>query len=553
MHDTHALVIEGNAQSRAILVSQLRELGVGTVSQCSRLEEARLRLETNRYDIVICEQVFEKEPGTGQDLLDDLRRNQLLPFFTVFIMVTAEASYYRVAEAAESALDAYLLKPHTAARLAERILHARERKSALHDIFAAIDHQDFAKAASLCLKRFESRQDYWLYAARVGAELMLRNGQIAEAQALYEAVAEARNLPWSRLGVARAQMEAGRTHRAILTLEQLVSDEPSYADAYDVMGRAHFELGNFDQALSTFRQATQLIPGSISRLGRHGMLAWYAGDREEGTLLLESATRLGLPSKMYDPQALVLLAFSRLDANDHRGLVRIMEQLNHLIERAAARERPQRLLELVRSIDALQQRQIPRVLEDIGYLSRGILTPEFDFEMATNLLTLLGRADAREVFVPQAHSFVTRIGMRFCASRAQGELLAMSTGGHEAYRDLLRQCHARVNAFSEQAMALTIQGHPQATVVQLMDEGENTRNARLIELSHQVLLRHADSIADHQALLERVRALRQTWRTQVTNIRLGEGAQGARAGGVALSPGYRPPRRDGILDRMRTD
>ena len=36
LHDATALVIEGNPQSRAILVSQLRELGVGTVSQALR-------------------------------------------------------------------------------------------------------------------------------------------------------------------------------------------------------------------------------------------------------------------------------------------------------------------------------------------------------------------------------------------------------------------------------------------------------------------------------------------------------------------------------------
>ena len=33
LQDAHALVIEGNLQSRSILVSQLRELGGGTVSQ----------------------------------------------------------------------------------------------------------------------------------------------------------------------------------------------------------------------------------------------------------------------------------------------------------------------------------------------------------------------------------------------------------------------------------------------------------------------------------------------------------------------------------------
>src|SRR5690606_4391287 len=151
LHEAQALVIEGNAQSRAIIVAQLRELGVGTVAQCGRVHDARRKLEAQRFDVVICEQRFDKESYSGQELLDDLRRHQILPFYTVFVMLTAEASYSKVAEAAESALDAYLLKPHTAARLADRILLARARKRALHEIFTAIDTQDFDRATALCL------------------------------------------------------------------------------------------------------------------------------------------------------------------------------------------------------------------------------------------------------------------------------------------------------------------------------------------------------------------------------------------------------------------
>ena len=86
LQDATALVIEGNAQSRAILVGQLRDLGVGTVVQCARVHDARRKLEAARFDVVLCEQRFDKETLSGQELLDELRRHQLLPFHTVFIM-----------------------------------------------------------------------------------------------------------------------------------------------------------------------------------------------------------------------------------------------------------------------------------------------------------------------------------------------------------------------------------------------------------------------------------------------------------------------------------
>jgi CheY-like chemotaxis protein len=144
-----ALVVDGNPTSRSILVGQLREFGMGSVSQAARAVDARRQLEFKSFDFVLCELHFSNEDFSGQDLLDDLRRNQLMPFSTIFIMITGEATYAKVAEAAESALDGYLLKPHKAAHLGERLRQARVRKLSLQGIFSAIEAEDFATAARL--------------------------------------------------------------------------------------------------------------------------------------------------------------------------------------------------------------------------------------------------------------------------------------------------------------------------------------------------------------------------------------------------------------------
>ena len=223
-----ALVIDSNPTSRSVLVSQLRDFGMGDVVQAARLVDARRQLEYRKFDVVLCEHHFPGNSMSGQDLLDDLRRNQLLPFSTVFIMVTGEATYAKVAEAAESALDGYLLKPHKANQLAERLRQARLRKASLQEIFSAIEAEDFEKAATLCQQRFESRGQFWLYAARVGAELMLRTGKYTEAQQLYQSVVAAKTLPWAKLGVARSLLDEGQTAKAVSTLENLISEDPNY-------------------------------------------------------------------------------------------------------------------------------------------------------------------------------------------------------------------------------------------------------------------------------------------------------------------------------------
>ena len=99
-----------------------------------------------------------------------------------------------MAEAAEAALDAYLIKPYTSASLADRLAHARHRKRVLKDIFEAIEKQDFEGAAAHCLKRFNARAEFWLYAARIGAELLLRLNRHEDAHKLYDAIIEAKGL-----------------------------------------------------------------------------------------------------------------------------------------------------------------------------------------------------------------------------------------------------------------------------------------------------------------------------------------------------------------------
>jgi CheY-like chemotaxis protein len=551
LQDAKALVIDGNPQSRSIIVNQLREAEVGTIVQCSRLVDARLKLEMGTYDVVICEQYFEREDMTGQDLLDDLRRNQLLPFYTVFVMVTSEAAYSKVAEAAESALDAYLLKPHTAAALVERIHQARDRKATLKHIFAAIDDEQFEQAAQLCKEHFEQRKEYWLYAARIGAELMLRIGHLSDAQQLYEAVVQAKTLPWAKLGVARAQIEAGYPQRATTTLESLIETEPGYTDAYDVMGRAQFELGNFENALNTFKMATQLTPASVNRLLKHGMMAWYAGERAEGLAQLDRATRIGLDSKLYDPQALVLMAFERLDNNELRALQRCQENLEHLIERQPERPRLHRLLDVVKALIAIHEHQTALALEEVRRMAKTILNPEFDFESASNLLGLMTRLAMRSIQLYEVDAAVDTLGLRFCTSRALTELLTCSAVGRQDFINRIRQAHSDILKLTEEAMTLSLKGDPQGAVIKLLDDGRRTLNAKIIESAHLVLQRYQQRIPDHAELLVQAQALREQYRTTDIHAGLGEqAATGRAAGGLSLSSGYKAHNPEGLLAKF---
>jgi len=506
--ECQALVIDSNLVSRGILVSQLREYGIGKVTQCHRVLEARARLELTQFDFVLCEQRFGDEGYSGQALLDDLRRAQLLPFSTVFFMVTGEASYASVAEAAESALDGYLLKPFTATALFERLHAARLRKAHLQPIFAAIEAQDFERAALLCQQCFDKRAPYWLYAARIGTELLLRLGRHEEANALCKAVIRAKALPWAKLGVARVQIESGQTAKALSTLERLLGEDNGFADAYDVMGAAQVELGRLDEALATYRTAAELTPDSVVRLQKHGMMAYYLGDRATAGRTLARAALLGCDSKMFDPQSLVLLAFASFLDGDRKSLDRCMADFQRLLQRQPGELRLQRLSEVVGGLQLIQARQFAAAVDAVRAMASGMRRPDFDFEAACNLAGLLSVLAHTSIDLPDSTSWVRTLGLRYASSRGLGELLATACVVHAPYAELLRQCHLQINQMAEGAMAMSLDGRPQDAVRSLQQAAQLTLNGKLADLAQQVLSRHRARIPEAAALQAAIAELR---------------------------------------------
>lgn len=531
---TSALVIDGNPTSRSILLSQLRELGLAQIAQATKLSDGRQRLEARRYDLVICEQHFPGTSETGQELLDDLRRANLLPYSTVFVMVTGEARYAQVAEAAESALDCYLLKPYTANSLAERLRQARHRKRVLKDIFTAIENEQFEVAAALCVQRFEARGEFWLYAARMGAELLLRIEKHDHARRLYEAIIAAKAVPWARLGVARSQLEGGQATTARRTLESLLAADPEFADAYDVMGRVHVEKGDFEEALETYRRAATITPGSVSRLQKQGMLAFYVGEVEEAEKLLDRATLSGLSSKMYDYQTLVLLSFCRFRLKDSKGLQRCRENLEYVLTRQPDSLRLQRFLRISTVLEHMLAKRVAQALDGLQSLALLYRDTTLDIEGGCNLLCLISELAETELRLEEMNDWVRGLVLRFSTSRSMSELLVRSASKHAAFKLMAEEGQAEVLSHSEAAMAHALEGRPGLAIQSLLDLADQSMNAKFVETAKLTLKRYREKLdeATAVALEERVGVLKERYAVSWAAPSLGQGPRAA--GGMTL-------------------
>ena len=517
---TRALIVDSQVTTRSILVSHLRTLGVEQVVLCMRAQEALRKIQDGDFDLLLCE--HQLADGTlGKDLIEELRRTRLLSLRTVVILISADAGYDTVAEAAESAVDGFLIRPYTPGSLEDRLTTAYRRKEALSPVFDAMAAGRHAQGLQLCEEVYSRRGTHWTCAARLGAELALRLDRASLASELFTSVLAVKAVPWAKLGVARTLVASSQAQAAASTLETLLAAEPRYVDAYDVMGRLHAEQGNLPAALKAYEQASRITPASVQRAQKYGIVAYYVGEPEVARAALERAARLGGSSRHVDAQTLLLLALLHHREGQADGIaacrLQVEEQLHSgagpggPAQPAPQRVRLQRVASIMLALDAALRQATSEAAERTAALAAQAMQPDFDIEAATNLLSLLAALHGSAVDGSQAAFRVRQLGLRFCISRQATDVLVQAAQAHAPYADLLRQAHAEIGERAQAALGQVLAGQPQAAVQQLLAEAVSTRNVKLLKDATATLERYRERIADAHVLQRRCEVLQALW------------------------------------------
>jgi CheY-like chemotaxis protein len=517
-----ALVIDSNAVSRNITSRNLREFGFGTVRQVARLVDGRNLLERQRFNLVVCDYNFDIEATSGLQLLEELRRENMLPFSTVFVMISGEATYAQVAEAAESALDGYLIKPFSANSLRQRIKEARQRKRVLSDIFETLERGDHDAAANLCMQRFDSRELDWLHAARIGGELLLRQNRNDEAANLFKAVVEAKTVPWARLGVARAHLADGKVSKACRDVEKLIEDDTNNADAFDVLGRVRMELGQLEEARTAYERATELTPECILRLQHTGTLSFYTEDYDKAAEQLQLAWTIGKKSRMFDVLSMLLIAFIRYEKQQASGVQIALDNIKRFSDAHPTSPRLRRFKRIAQVLVEVSNGRTEKGFRLARAVYADVKKPAFDMEAAMSVLSMLARLVKAGFPLDEFEVVVRKITSRFAASRSTNKVLLAASVNHPDVEAWLTEALTDIKEAAENAVDLTLKEDFKGAVESLLHYGEQTCNARLIELAGNLLKRHHEKVENVKALMDTQGMLSRRYcvpRTHIAGVR----------------------------------
>jgi DNA-binding response OmpR family regulator len=528
LHRAVALVVEGKPMMRNITVNHLRAAGIAQVTSCGSLDEARLLLERSAYDIVVCSLEFEGSLLSGQDLLEELRREQLLPHSTVFLIVTDQATYSRVLEAAESSLDGLIVQPFSGATLMDRLLEARSRKRLLVDITKALEAGELEVALARAVKRFQERHRYWQYCARLAAELLLRLNRPDDAAKLFARVLEIQPEGWARVGLVRADITAGRTTQARKGLEALVKEDPENADAQDLLGRLRVERAEFSKAMESYRAAAELTPGCLLRAQHAGALAFHLGQHQEALKLLKRARALGGRSRLFDSLSLFLMALIQFDTGDRDGMDNSVDELRAFSRRYSGSLRLERLSAAGETLLQIRRGEVQIARGRLLAQGAASLDEGFDAEAAQLLLSLWARLPAAWSECEERNDFIRAVALRFCTSRSAAEALTVAAGHGKEASQIIQQALTSVNAAAESALQQAMgdelgpgdQRDAAGAATRLLEIARQTRNSRLIAMLPGLAQECEADIGTEraQAIIEEARELMSRYRQTSVHI-----------------------------------
>jgi DNA-binding NarL/FixJ family response regulator/thioredoxin-like negative regulator of GroEL len=317
-----SLVIDDQAGMRQNMRLHLGQLGMTKVDQAATPDEAIQFVERVNYDVIVCDYNLNRETN-GQHLLEYFRLHDMLPESTIFIMVTAESSYSSVAGAAEFKPDAYMIKPLTATKLAQRIERLLDKQNTFLPVTQQMARKDLAGAIIACDELMIAEPKWVVELMKLKGRMLLQLRRAEEARILFQnALALRSDLVWATLGLAKCETLAGHLDKAKGMVEAVLAKNTQFIEAYDVLAQIATAEGDDTATLAALSRSARIIP-SAPRSRMVGDAAYRIGELSQAEEAFSQAVKLSKGSLTGQSSDLVSLAQVYIDSGNPEAALKV--------------------------------------------------------------------------------------------------------------------------------------------------------------------------------------------------------------------------------------
>ena len=311
------LVVDDQPTARDALRTIAQNIGAFAVEFASNYQDALYRIRNNAPDIILCDYMLG-EGRSGQQLLEELRRFELLSDESIFMMVTGEQSYEQVVSAVELVPDDYIIKPFSPDKLVLRLDRIVARKAFFADYYREKRKQEYARALELLAQKRDSEagRPYRFEILRQQAETELASGDAERAEATYRAILGNYEFPWARAGVARSLHKQEKLAEAREEIERVVAGTPNYFDAADLKASICIDQGEADEAQRVLDEVAKRTPRNYLRKRLLAEAATLNGDMDTARAAMADVIANDSMPGAVQPEDRLALARSQVIANE---------------------------------------------------------------------------------------------------------------------------------------------------------------------------------------------------------------------------------------------
>lgn len=287
------LIVDDFDNFRVTIAKLLQSLGVPTVDMALNGTQAVKACRSRQYDVVLCD--FNLGQGkTGQQVLEELRKERYLPHSGLFAFVSAESSRGVVLASNEFEPDGYFTKPITGKALQQRLERMLIQRDALLPALRAIDDRDYDAAISHFQELINTGSRYATICKKRLGELYLLTENFELAEIMYEQLLEdGRKLDWAVIGMAKAKQGQNEWDAASKMLRELILENPLSMAAYDVLSKDYDRLGDTWGKQQLLQKAVKMSPLSLKRNKSLAHTALQNNDVATSAAAFRKTARLG--------------------------------------------------------------------------------------------------------------------------------------------------------------------------------------------------------------------------------------------------------------------
>ena len=318
-----ALVVDDIREMRTRLRDTLAEAQIKDIVLAADARSAVEAIRAAPFNLILSD--YYLGPGTnGQQLLEYVRQERLMPPGGLFFVISADSTIDRVASAAEMLPDGYLVKPVATDRLLSRIEEALARHVALRPMYEAVYAGRFAEGLEHCLRLEKAGPRHRVELLRHASMCQVALGRWDDALQTYRRALKVRSsMTWASLGIARCVLAMCDIKAARQRLYTILKERRYHAGAYELLLELLECTGDVSGALKVATTAAEHIPSAL-RSRRQAEIAYLAGELDTADAALSKVVRQTANAITRDSRNGALLAQVSLERGDPQRAIKLI-------------------------------------------------------------------------------------------------------------------------------------------------------------------------------------------------------------------------------------